>query len=56
MPELTAHDVGPSGIDIVYERFGDPGAPPVLLIMGAGAQLINWPEGSAGNWWSGACT
>ncbi|MGQ4430929.1 MULTISPECIES: alpha/beta fold hydrolase [unclassified Streptomyces] len=45
MPELTAHDVGPSGIDIAYERFGDPGAPPVLLIMGAGAQLINWPEG-----------
>ncbi|MFE2886801.1 alpha/beta fold hydrolase [Streptomyces sp. NPDC059272] len=45
MPELTAHDVGPSGIDIAYERLGDPGAPPVLLIMGAGAQLINWPEG-----------
>ena len=45
MPELTAHNVGPSGIDIAYERFGDPGAPPVLLIMGAGAQLINWPEG-----------
>ncbi len=45
MPELTARNVGPSGIDIAYERFGDPGAPPVLLIMGAGAQLINWPEG-----------
>lgn len=45
MPELTARNVGPSGIDIAYERLGDPGAPPVLLIMGAGAQLINWPEG-----------
>ncbi|MFJ9896639.1 alpha/beta fold hydrolase [Streptomyces sp. NPDC091280] len=45
MPEQTARNVGPSGIDIAYERLGDPDAPPVLLIMGAGAQLINWPEG-----------
>ncbi|MCP3804380.1 alpha/beta fold hydrolase [Allokutzneria sp. A3M-2-11 16] len=45
MPELKALNVGPSGIEIVYERFGDPGAPPVVLIMGAGGQLINWPEG-----------
>ena len=44
MPELTARNVGPSGIDIAYERFGDPEAPPLLLIMGAGAQMINWPE------------
>ncbi|GAA0593667.1 alpha/beta hydrolase [Kutzneria viridogrisea] len=45
MPELKALNVGPSGIEIAYERFGDPGAPPVLLIMGGGAQMINWPEG-----------
>lgn len=44
MPELKARNVGPSGIEIAYERFGDPGASPVLLIMGAGAQMINWPE------------
>jgi len=44
MPELTARNVGPSGIEIAYECLGDPGAPPVLLIMGAGAQMINWPE------------
>ncbi|MFG2785330.1 alpha/beta fold hydrolase [Streptomyces prunicolor] len=44
MPELTARNVGLSGIEIAYECFGDPGAPPVLLIMGAGAQMINWPE------------
>lgn len=45
MAERTARDVGPSGTGIAYERFGDPDAPAVLLIMGAGAQLINWPEG-----------
>ena len=45
MSEQVAHDVGPARIDIAYERFGDPAAPPVLLIMGAGAQMINWPEG-----------
>lgn len=44
MTEQLAGQVGPSGIDIAYERFGDPGDPAVLLIMGAGAQLINWPE------------
>jgi pimeloyl-ACP methyl ester carboxylesterase len=34
-----------TGIEIAYERFGDPGAPPAVLIMGIGAQLISWPEG-----------
>lgn len=38
-------DVGPSRIEIAYERLGDPQAPPVLLVMGAGAQLIHWPDG-----------
>jgi pimeloyl-ACP methyl ester carboxylesterase len=45
MGEEKALNVGPSGIEIAYERFGDPGAPPVLLLMGGGAQMINWPEG-----------
>ena len=43
--ERIARDAGPSGIEVVYECFGDPEAPPVLLIMGAGAQMIHWPEG-----------
>ena len=34
-------DVGRS-IDIAYERFGDPGAPAVLLIQGLNMQLVNW--------------
>jgi pimeloyl-ACP methyl ester carboxylesterase len=33
----------PSGIEICYETFGDPGAPPLLLVMGLGGPL---------NWWS----
>ncbi len=37
--------VGPARIDIAYERLGDPHAPPVLLIMGLGTQLIGWPDG-----------
>ncbi|WP_433653919.1 alpha/beta fold hydrolase [Nocardia sp. CA-128927] len=45
MVEEKALRVGPSGIEIAYERFGDPSLPPVLLIMGGGAQMINWPDG-----------
>lgn len=37
--------VGPSKIDIAYECLGDPAHPPLVLIMGLGAQLITWPEG-----------
>ena len=29
-------------LDIYYEDMGDPGHPPVLLIMGLGAQLLLW--------------
>jgi pimeloyl-ACP methyl ester carboxylesterase len=34
-----------NGIDIEYDTFGDPASPPVLLIMGLGAQMTLWePE------------
>jgi pimeloyl-ACP methyl ester carboxylesterase len=33
-----------NGIDIEYEAFGDPEAPPLLLIIGMSAQLTSWPE------------
>lgn len=36
-------DVSPE-VSIAYERFGDPGDPPVLLVMGFGAQLLGWHE------------
>jgi pimeloyl-ACP methyl ester carboxylesterase len=32
-------------LDIVYEDMGNPGDPPVLLIMGLGAQLLLWRTG-----------
>ena len=34
-------DVG-GGITLCYETFGDPGDPPVLLVMGLGMQLLGW--------------
>lgn len=40
-----ATNVGPARITIAYECLGDPQAPPVLLIMGLGVQLIGWPDG-----------
>jgi pimeloyl-ACP methyl ester carboxylesterase len=37
---------GPDGIvELYYEDLGEPAAPPVLLIMGLGAQLPMWPDG-----------
>lgn len=32
-------------VEIYYEDLGDPNDPPVLLIMGLGAQLPMWPDG-----------
>jgi len=34
-----------NGIEIEYETFGEPGLPPLLLVMGLGAQMITWDEG-----------
>ena len=39
MATITAN-----GIDICYEDFGDKAAPPMLLVMGLGAQLTLWPD------------
>src|SRR6185312_5528996 len=36
-------DVG-RGITLCYETFGDPGDPPMLLVMGLGTQMIAWHE------------
>jgi pimeloyl-ACP methyl ester carboxylesterase len=32
------------GIEIAYERFGDPAQPTLLLIMGLGMQMLGWDE------------
>src|SRR6478735_4347294 len=39
-----ASKVGPAGIDVTYQRLGNPDAPVVLLIMGIAAQSIHWPD------------
>ena len=37
MPRATAN-----GIELEYDLFGDEAAPPLLLVMGLGAQMIAW--------------
>jgi pimeloyl-ACP methyl ester carboxylesterase len=34
-----------NGIEIEYVTEGDPSDPPLLLVMGLGAQLTTWPQG-----------
>jgi pimeloyl-ACP methyl ester carboxylesterase len=36
-------DVRSNGIDLWYESVGDPADPTLLLVMGLGAQLTEWP-------------
>ncbi len=38
MPQIEAN-----GVALEYEDHGDPAAPPMLLVMGLGAQLTLWP-------------
>lgn len=33
-----------NGLNLEYETFGNPAAPAMLLIMGLGCQLIQWPD------------
>jgi pimeloyl-ACP methyl ester carboxylesterase len=37
-------DVRSNGMTISYETMGDPSDPALLLIMGLGAQLVDWPD------------
>jgi len=41
MPQAEVSD----GVSIAYDTFGEPGDPPVLLVIGFGAQLIGWHDG-----------
>src|SRR3954468_3232313 len=36
-------DVG-GGIELAYERFGEPAGPPLLLVMGLATQMLGWPH------------
>jgi pimeloyl-ACP methyl ester carboxylesterase len=42
MPELKR--VPANGIEIAYETFGERGAPPLVLVMGLGTQMLAWPD------------
>ena len=44
MVDEKASNIGPAGIEIAWQRFGDPNAPVALLIMGLAAQSIHWPD------------
>jgi pimeloyl-ACP methyl ester carboxylesterase len=41
-PAIELMDVG-RGISLACEQFGDPGAQPLMLIMGLGQQMLSWP-------------
>lgn len=32
-------------LDLCYETFGEPGMPPLLLVMGLGSQMVVWEDG-----------
>jgi pimeloyl-ACP methyl ester carboxylesterase len=42
-PRIQRAQIGE--IELAYETFGDPGDPPVLLVMGLATQMIGWPDG-----------
>ena len=42
--ERPSHIAHVNGIDVAWDSFGDPHAPPLLLIMGLGLQMIAWDD------------
>jgi pimeloyl-ACP methyl ester carboxylesterase len=40
----TLGRVAANDVELAYETFGDPSAPPVVLIMGLAMQMIAWPD------------
>ncbi|MGH2927709.1 MAG: alpha/beta fold hydrolase, partial [Solirubrobacteraceae bacterium] len=40
MPQITI----PSGLSLEYETYGGNSEPPLLMVMGFGAQLVSWPR------------
>ena len=47
MDDVGGHTLGTvtsNDIELAYETFGDPGTPPVVLIMGLATQMIAWPD------------
>jgi pimeloyl-ACP methyl ester carboxylesterase len=44
IPHSDSATAKANGIEIVYDVFGDPDKPPLLLIIGLGQQMIAWDE------------
>jgi pimeloyl-ACP methyl ester carboxylesterase len=42
--KTEAARVQANGIELVYDSFGVPDAPPILMIMGLGCQMIDWKD------------
>jgi pimeloyl-ACP methyl ester carboxylesterase len=44
IPHSDEASVKANGLDIVYDTFGNASAPPMLLVMGLGGQMIAWDD------------
>jgi len=45
MAELSEERLAPvNGIEIAYQEVGDPEAPPLMLVMGLGTQMLGWQD------------
>jgi len=44
VPQSGLRHATANGIEIAYDMFGEPDAPPLLLIMGLGMQMIAWDD------------
>jgi pimeloyl-ACP methyl ester carboxylesterase len=43
--DVSERMIEANGVELCTEPFGDPGDPPVLLVMGVGASMLWWEEG-----------
>jgi pimeloyl-ACP methyl ester carboxylesterase len=43
--DVTERMIEANGVELCTEPFGDPGDPPVLLVMGVGGSMLWWEEG-----------
>jgi pimeloyl-ACP methyl ester carboxylesterase len=44
VPPRTERRTRANGVELAWDSFGDPDAPPLLLIMGLGAQMVAWDD------------
>ena len=44
VPQTEPARIEANGIELVYDTFGAPDAPPMLMIKGLGCQMIDWKD------------